>query len=159
MTKPLVYIETTIPSFYHDFRPDPEIVARRHWTREWWAGARERYSLLTSELVVDELSAGISQLVPLRLHLIKDVPELSVTSEVSAIAETYMRHKLMPSNPGNDAFHLALASLSGCMFLVTWNCRHLANENKALHIQKINQRLGLRSPEIVTPLNLLRRDP
>ena len=34
--KPRVYIETTIPSFYHETRTEPEIVVRRKWTREWW---------------------------------------------------------------------------------------------------------------------------
>lgn len=31
-----VYIETTIPSFFVETREEPEIVARRNWTREWW---------------------------------------------------------------------------------------------------------------------------
>lgn len=159
MTKPLAYIETTIPNFYYDFRPDPEIDARRIWTRAWWASAADQYELWTSDVVVDELSAGTSQFVPLRLELLRSIPVLSVTSEVTACAQTYIQHKLMPSNPGTDAFHLALASRSGCDFIVTWNCKHLANPNKALHIHKINQRLGLHTPEIVTPLTLLRRMP
>jgi predicted nucleic acid-binding protein len=159
MTKPLAYIETTVPNFYYDFRPDPEIVARRGWTRGWWATAADRYELWTSDVVVDELSAGTSQFVPPRLELLRPIPVLSVTPAVTVCAQTYIRHKLMPSNPGTDAFHLALASHSNCDFIVTWNCKHLANPNKALHIHKINQRLGLRTPEIVTPLTLLRRMP
>jgi len=31
-----IYVETTIPSFYHEVRSEPEMVARRNWTREWW---------------------------------------------------------------------------------------------------------------------------
>ena len=33
MRKPRVYVETTIPSFYHEPRTTPDIVARRAWTR------------------------------------------------------------------------------------------------------------------------------
>ena len=47
MPKPLAYIETTIPNFYYDVRPDPKMVARRLWTREWWASTPERYALVT----------------------------------------------------------------------------------------------------------------
>ena len=42
MTKPRVYVETTIPSFYHDARTTPDIVARREWTRLWWSDAGDR---------------------------------------------------------------------------------------------------------------------
>ncbi|HEU0300332.1 MAG TPA: type II toxin-antitoxin system VapC family toxin [Longimicrobium sp.] len=157
MPKPNAYIETTIPSFYYDLRPDPEMVARRLWTRQWWASARDHYALLTSEVVAEELSAGTSALVPLRLKLLEGLPEIAVTSQVEATAHAYVRHKLMPAHPGGDAFHLALASCFKCDFIVTWNCRHLANPNKFAHIREINHRLGLPTPEIVTPLNLLRR--
>ena len=58
MSKPRVYVETTIPSFYHETRTGPDIVARRRWTRQWWSGASERYELVTSPPVLDELTGG-----------------------------------------------------------------------------------------------------
>ena len=54
MIKPLVYVETTIPSFYYEARTDAGIVARREWTQRWWNGAPERYELVTSPAVLDE---------------------------------------------------------------------------------------------------------
>lgn len=71
--------------------------------------------------------------------------------------DTYLRHKLMPRNPSGDALHLALASYYECDLIVTWNCKHLANANKFMHIRQINHRMGLSVPEIVTPLELLKR--
>jgi hypothetical protein len=56
--KPRVYVETTIPSFYFEVRKEPEMVARRHWTREWWDRRREGYTAVTSIPVLDELEAG-----------------------------------------------------------------------------------------------------
>jgi hypothetical protein len=38
---------------------------------------------------------------------------------------------------------------------LTWNCRELANENKMEHIRRVNAMMGLFTPAIVTPLNLL----
>ena len=61
MTKPLTYVETTIPSFYHEARTAPDIVVRREWTRRWWDGACERYELVTSPAVLDELAGGIPE--------------------------------------------------------------------------------------------------
>jgi hypothetical protein len=157
MSKPIAYIETTIPNFYYDPRFSPAVISRRAWTREWWASAADTYNRLTSEIVVEELSAGTSKFVPLRLALLKDLPELGVTAHVEAVARTYIQNKLMPRHPGGDAFHLALASYFECDFIVTWNCAHLANPNKFAHMREINRRLGLPTPELVTPQQLLGR--
>lgn len=64
----------------------------------------------------------------------------------------------MPNDPGGDAFHLAIASFHRCDFLVTWNCRHIANANKFGHIRRVNGRLGLGNPGLITPLELLNED-
>ena len=61
----------------------------------------------------------------------------------------------MPANPTGDALHLALASYHKCEFLVTWNCVHLANANKFGHIRRVNTMLGLFTPTIATPLELM----
>ena len=45
-----VYIETTIPSFYHTLRTDSESIARMNWTREWWADTMEHIRLVNYEL-------------------------------------------------------------------------------------------------------------
>ena len=45
--KPKVYIETSIPSFYYEVRSEPEMVARREWTRQWWGEAGDHYMLVT----------------------------------------------------------------------------------------------------------------
>jgi predicted nucleic acid-binding protein len=158
MPKPRVYVETTIPSFYYETRTQPELVARRDWTREWWSDAAERYELLTSATVLQELAAGTSDRARLRMELLHDIPLLSLTPEINGIVNVYIQHRLMPRSPSTaDATHLALASANGCDFIATWNCRHLANPNKVAHIRRINSALGLHIPELVTPEDLLRR--
>ena len=69
--------------------------------------------------------------------------------------DTYIQHKAMPKDPAGDALHLALASYHKCDFLLTWNCNHLANANKFTHIQRLNTLLGLFTPGLVTPLELI----
>ncbi len=39
--------------------------------------------------------------------------------------------------------------------LVTWNCKHIANANKLDHIRRINFQIGLSTPILATPLNML----
>lgn len=155
MQRPRVYVETSIPSFYHEQRTTPDVVARRDWTRQWWDGAPAKYELLTSPAVINELSAGIPERSALRLSLIRDLLLLPIELAITEIAATYMLQKVMPADPTGDALHLAIASFHKCDFLVTWNCAHLANANKFGHIRRVNNMLGLFVPALVTPLELL----
>jgi predicted nucleic acid-binding protein len=155
MQKPLVYVETSIPSFYHELRTTPDVVARREWTRQWWTEAPDRYELVTSPAILNELSAGILERSALRLSLVQDLPLLPVEPAITAIVVTYVQQRVMPADPAGDALHLAIASFHKCDFLVTWNCAHLANANKFGHIRRVNTMLGLYVPALVTPLELL----
>ncbi|MDT5121953.1 MAG: hypothetical protein QOC96_1435 [Acidobacteriota bacterium] len=150
-----VYIETSIPSFYVEMRSEPEMVARREWTRDWWDNHRQNYEVVTSEAVIAELEDGDYPNKSIALALLESVPVLGVDETVAEIVEAYIRHRLMPQDPLGDALHLALASYHKCDFLLTWNCKHLANANKFDHIKRVNTILGLYIPKLVTPLELL----
>lgn len=147
-----VYIETTIPSFYHEVRTEPDMVARRAWTREWWDEHRAHYEVATSEAVIDELERGDHPVKEDALALMEDVDRVPITTEIGEIVEAYIEHRLMPNDPVGDPLHLAAASYHKCDFLLTWNCTHLANANKFPHIRRINTMLGLFFPHSSRPL-------
>jgi predicted nucleic acid-binding protein len=150
-----VYIETTIPSFYHEVRTEPEMIARRNWTRTWWDHRRHAYLLVTSEAVIDELQAGTFPNKDQALALLAAIRLVPVEPAIIEIVETYIQRMVMPRDPAGDALHLALASYHKCDFLLTWNVQHLANANKFAHIRRVNALLGLYTPALVTPLELL----
>ena len=108
--KESVYIETTIPSFYFEERKEPEMVARREWTRRWWDAATKACDLVTSGAVVDELERGEYESRESCLELLTGLPILAVEPPVLEIVETYMDRHVMPRDPVGDALHLALAS-------------------------------------------------
>ena len=148
-----VYIETSIPSFYHTLRTDPESVARMHWTRLWWSAYATSAELLSSAAVIAELERGASERVPARLALLSNVELLEISNEVREIVRIYIQRRVMPDDPTGDALHLALASFYHVDVLLTWNCQHLANPNKMEHIRLVNYELGLPMPVLTTPLN------
>lgn len=156
--KSRVYIETSIPSFYFEVRPEAEMVARRDWTRQWWSQAVPRHALVSSIPVFDELEKGEFPAKQQCLELLKPLPLVPVEPPVVEIVQAYIAHQVMPPDPIGDALHLALASFHRCDFLLTWNCKHLANANKFGHIRRVNTLLGLYVPALVTPLELLGGD-
>lgn len=148
-----VYIETTIPSFYHDTRRSAGIAAWRAATRAWWDTHRRRYELCTSEITIAELALAPEPKSAACLAMMKDVAVLSAPAGTDQLIDFYVSQRLMPH--GADAAHLAVASLHGIDFILTWNCKHLANANKARHLAVLNARMGLGVPMLTTPLSLI----
>jgi len=130
-------------------------LTRRSLPRQWWDNQRHDFEIVSSSAVVEELQNGKDTKKDKCLSLLDDIPFLIVGTEIAEITDTYIQHKIMPNDPTGDALHLAIASYHKCDFLLTWNCKHLANANKFQHIKRINTRLGLFVPTLVTPLELL----
>ena len=147
--KPTVYIETTIPSYFADSRPS--LAADIARTREWWDQERSGYECFTSAAVLDEIMSGDYASKAACIELVKDLPLLAVNDRIIEIAEVYQANQVMPSPPVRDALHVAIATYYRMDYLWTWNCRHLANANKARHLEVVNARMGLATPRLVTP--------
>ena len=152
------YVETTVPSFYFDTRSSLEVRSRRHWTRQWWDAPKLGAILLTGYSVIAELELTPGAKRKEALAFAKRLPVLEDSDAVQEVIEFYALHKLMPAEVFGDATHLALATFHKCDYLVTWNCKHLANPNKFDHIVRVNGMLGLATPKIVTPIQLLEND-
>jgi len=146
-----VYIETTIPSAYVSTRTDATSIHRRDLTRVWWTDQAPRYAVWVSEAVVLELGQGEWPGKATALELVEPLPRVAVTEEAANVARRYVQERLVPQNLQGDALHLALACVYEFDFLLTWNIRHLANPNKMAHLIVINRRLGLLTPQVVTP--------
>ena len=150
--KPRVYIETTIPSYYYDERPElARDVAR---TREWWDHERQQFDCVTSVVVVQELSAQGYRNRDRAVALLKGISHLPITDEVDALSVFYRHHMLLPRRAVFDALHLALVCYHQVDVLLTWNCAHLANTSKMKHLEVLNQRAGMHPPLLVTPHEL-----
>ena len=151
-----VYIETTIPS-YLTARPSRDIVqaARQQLTREWWDVERRNYDLCISQIVLDEAAAGDAEAAQRRLAVIDTLPLLDLTFEVDGLAETIMQSGLLPASASRDAVHIAVAAVHQVHFLLTWNCRHIANATIFRDLQHIIMSAGYDVPVICTPEELL----
>lgn len=158
MSLPKVYIETSIPSFYHEIRTDLDSLARKNWTQHWWDFKRTEYDLVTSEAVIRELEFGDYPTKENALALLEGISILKIHIDIMEIVETYIKRKVMPAEPAGDALHLALASYYGCDFLLTWNCKHLANPNKFQHIRRINVMLNIFVPTLITPIEFIEEE-
>ena len=135
--KAKVYIETSVPSFFYETREEAQFVAMRQWTQDWWKNEKLNYQCVTSDAVINELEMGEHPKQKEKLNLLSEVDLLEINHSIEEIVEVYLAHYLMPKNDLGDALHLAIASYYKIDFLLTWNCKHLANANKRAHIRRI----------------------
>ena len=151
-----IYIETTIPS-YLTARPSRDIVqaARQQLTREWWDVERRNYDLCISQIVLDEAAAGDVEAAQRRMAVIDTLPLLDLTFEVDGLAETIMQSGLLPVSASRDAVHIAVTAVHRVHFLLTWNCRHIANAAIFRDLQHVIMSAGYDVPVICTPEELL----
>lgn len=149
-----VYVDSSVIGAYFDERDDVFSVAQHHWSRIWWDQIRSEYDVIISEGVITELSDPDFRYSYDAIALVDKIPDVEIVEEIRDIVSIYISRKLMPADPLGDALHLALASYYKCDYLLTWNCKHLANPNKFQHIRIVNTALGLYVPTIVTPNQL-----
>jgi hypothetical protein len=151
-----VYVETTIPS-YLAARPSRDllIAAHQQLTWEWWESRRPAFDLYISEAVLDESAAGDATLARMRLQLLAEVPILALTGEILKLAEALVTEGPIPRKAAGDALHIAVATAYACDYLLTWNCRHIANAEIQRTVRRVLRRHGFEMPTICTPEELM----
>ena len=154
--KSRIYIETSILS-YLTARPsnDIRVVANQNTTIEWWENRRSSFELFISEFVIAEASLGNPDAAKKRLDVIAKLQELSTNNEARGLAKTLISQGPIPINAEIDAYHIAVATVNGMEYLLTWNCTHIANAVIRPKIEEICRCQGVEPPIICTPLELM----
>lgn len=104
---------------------------------------------------MEEISAGEPVLAAKRLHVLEDIAVLRLTSGIIETAESLVKEGAIPPKASVDALHIAVATVYQCEFLLTWNCRHIANAEIQRTLRRILRRQGLELPAICTPEELM----
>ena len=154
--KQRVYIETTFVS-YLKARPSRDLIIAAHQqlTHEWWHTCREKFELCASQLVVKEASAGAAEAARLRVEVLTSMTMLDIIDPATALADSLVRAGALPPNAPADALHVAIAASHAIPYLLTWNCRHLANAVMRPFIESVCSQMGLVAPIICNPEELM----
>ncbi len=151
-----VYIETSIVSHATSrFSIDPITTVLQQQAKQWWADERENYRLVTSQFVIDEAAVGDADAARRRLGMLDGIPLLIHSDQVEVIAEEIIRRSLMPAKAKLDALHVASAAAGGVHYLLTQNCRHIANAHVLPRVYDLLEELGLPRMLICTPAEFL----
>ncbi|MCA9187211.1 MAG: type II toxin-antitoxin system VapC family toxin [Pirellulaceae bacterium] len=151
-----VYIETSIVSHATAWpSKDPVIAVLQQQAMQWWNDERKNYRLVTSQFVIDEAADGDAEAARLRLEMLDGIPLLLHSDRVEQVAEDLIRRSLVPEKAKLDALHIASAAVGGVHYLLTQNCKHIANAHVLPRVYDLLDEFGLPRLLICTPAEFL----
>jgi hypothetical protein len=83
---------------------------------------------------------------------------LDATEEAAELAEQLVDSGTFPEKAATDAGHIAIAVTNGVDYLLTWNCRHIANAAIRAQIERVCRNAGYEPTIICTPDELMEPD-
>ncbi|MBS0266806.1 MAG: DNA-binding protein [Planctomycetes bacterium] len=119
-----------------------DVAALQNQARDWWHHERPKFNLATSQLVINEASVGDPSAASDRSRLLAGIPLVPSTPEVQNIAKSLVSAAMMPPKAAADALHFAAAAFAGVEYLLTQNCRHIANAHILPQVYAKRQLLG-----------------
>ncbi len=156
--KAAIYIETSVISYLTaDLSRDLIIAGHQKVTNEWWESRRSKFNLYISQLVIQEAGYGDKAAAKRRLEKLEDIPLLELKDEAVDLAHIFIKNGPIPSKSVEDALHIAVATVNGMDYLLSWNCKHIANAELRKGIMKITHQKGFECPIICTPEELMGR--
>lgn len=158
--KAKVYIETTVVGHLTGRLPSDIVVAGQMLvTRNWWTESQSNFELFISELVLREVSQGDSTAAAERMEMIALIPSAPILETAQQLADVLIARHGLPEKARIDALHLAICATNNIDYLLTWNCRHLANATRQKVIGEICKSSGYNVPIICTPQQLKESKP
>lgn len=154
--KPSVYIETTILGHLTSRLPKDQIVRGQMLeTRKWWDESRHAFEIFTSDVVINEASRGDPQAAAERLEKIAAVALVPLSDAAVELGLDLIARSALPAKAEVDAYHLGIVATNGINFLLTWNCRHLANATLRRKIEQVCRDRGFEPPIVCTPTEIM----
>ena len=154
--KPRVYIEPTVVS-YLAARPsdNPILASRQKASRQLWRDYADRFEFVISQVVLAEIQRGDATAAQQRLEIISALTILENSPEIDMLVQKLLDSAAVPRNSRPDAQHIAVATVHGVEYLVSWNHKHIVNENKREHINRVCREAGFQPITLCTPIELM----
>lgn len=151
-----VYLESSVISYYaNKISSDLKVAAEQRITQEWWDTVMPQFDIFISDYVLQEVGLGRKIEAAARLKIAHGLSVLPENALAYGLASEYVKYLSLPKDGQIDAFHLAMAAVHKIDYLLSWNCKHIANAMKYRKIRDINQKLGFFVPVICTPRELM----
>ncbi|MDE0314620.1 MAG: type II toxin-antitoxin system VapC family toxin [Candidatus Poribacteria bacterium] len=154
--KPTVYVETSVISYLTSLPSRNSLVlSRQEATRQLWNEHFDDFEFIVSNIVVGEIRKGDEKEIQLRLKAIADFRILEKSPAADRLTQLLLDSGAVPQNSGSDAQHISIATVYRLDYLISWNFKHIVNETKRQHIDRVCREAGFQPTNLCTPIELI----
>ena len=113
-----------------------------------------RFRLVTSALVQEEIDPAPVQVQEFFNQILAAVEVVEVSADTLRLRDAYLEAGIVSSQWSEDALHVALATVSGCSLIVSWNFKHIVHFEKIPLYNAVNVVKGYSNVGIFSPLEV-----
>jgi len=125
-------------------------------SRTFFDQVREgHFRLIVSALVEDELAEAPLEVRDWFSQFRAEADSVRVTNEAITLRQAYLDAGIVTPRSLDDALHVALATVSGCGLIVSWNFRHIVHYQKVPRYNAVNTLHGYGVLDIRSPLEVI----
>ena len=114
-----------------------------------------RFRLVISPLVSDELLDAPEPVRALLADIRVKADTVDVTDDAVRLQQAYMAAKIVGAKWETDALHVAVATVSECAVIVSWNFKHIVNFERIPLYNGVNLSKGYGTIAIHTPQEVI----
>jgi predicted nucleic acid-binding protein len=126
---------------------------------EFFAEVRAgRFKLVVSAVVQAEIASAPENVQALFADLVGQAEIADLTEKVLALRDAYVSEGVVTSKSIDDAAHVALATITNCRMIVSWNFKHIVHFEKIPKYNAVNALKGYHAIDIFSPSEVIAYD-
>jgi len=108
-----------------------------------------------SVIVAEEIADAPPRVQQLYRHVARTAEVWPVDGAVLDLRDAYIGAGIVTEQWGADALHVAVATVSGCEMIVSWNFKHIVNFRRIPLYNTVNEQIGYGRIGIFTPQEVI----
>lgn len=115
----------------------------------------EKFKLIISPIVQAEIEYAPERVKDFFNEIVKFSEIIDISEPALLLRDSYLKAKIVTKKYSDDALHVAIATISECDFIVSWNFKHIVHYDKIPLYNAINILNGYKSISIYSPLEMI----
>lgn len=147
-----VYVDTSVFGGFFDSEFD--LASQKFFNQV----KRNEFKLVTSAVVYEEIQPAPKEVKLFFEEMLQYAEIIEVTSEALELRDAYLKENIVSSKYLDDALHVALATVSGCQIILSWNFKHIVHYHKIPLYNAVNTLKEYNHIKIFSPLEVIKYD-